>query len=234
MATRNSERFLVAFNRIEKALEKMTGSSTYVSFFKLIDFAKKKNAIIRHFEDDLREYGDLRNAIVHHRTAVEYAIAEPHDEVVEKIEQIDRTLTAPPVAGEQFRRRVHIFSPADSLAHALRTAGKKRDFQIPVYDRGEFRGLISPSGLMEYLAETVSDDVISREMTTLSDILRHIQTGRSYEFISANLSIYAAEEMFSEAVVKGRRLDALLITENGGREEKLLGIITPWDLMKIE
>lgn len=234
MTTRNSERFLVAFNRIEKALEKMTGSSTYVSFFKLIDYAKRKNAIIRRFEDDLREYGDLRNAIVHHRTAVEYAIAEPHDEVVEKIERIDRTLTKPPVAGEQFRRRVHIFGPDDSLADALRMAEKKKDFQIPVYDRGDFRGLISPSGLMEYLAETVEDDVISREITTLSDILLHTRTGRSYEFISADLSIYAAEEMFSEAVVKGRRLDALLITESGRRDEKLLGIITPWDLMKIE
>ena len=234
MTTRNSERFLVVFNRIEKALERMTGSSTYVSFFKLIDYAKRKNAIIRRFEDDLREYGDLRNAIVHHRTAVEYAIAEPHDEVVEKIERIDRTLTEPPVAGEQFRRRVHIFGPDDSLADALRMAEKKKDFQIPVYDRGDFRGLISPSGLMEYLAETVEDDVISREITTLSDILLHIRTGRSYEFISADLSIYAAEEMFSEAVVKGRRLDALLITESGRRDETLLGIITPWDLMKIE
>jgi len=234
MTARNSERFLVAFNRIEKALEKITGSGSYVSFFKLIDFAKKKNAIVRRFEDDLREYGDLRNAIVHHRTAVEYAIAEPHDEVVEKIERIDRTLTEPPVAGGQFRRRVHIFSPGDSLAEALRMAGKKKDFQIPVYDLGEFRGLISPSGLMEYLADTISEDVISREMTTLSDILRHIHTSRSYEFIPAGLSIYAAEEMFSEAVVKGRRLDALLITENGRDDEKLLGIITPWDLVKIE
>lgn len=234
MTASNSERFLVAFNRIEKALEKMTGSNTYVSFFKLIDFAKKKNAIVRRFEDDLREYGDLRNAIVHHRTAIEYAIAEPHDEVVEKIEQIDRILTEPPVAGGQFRRQVRIFAPDDSLADALRMAGKKKDFQIPVFEEGEFRGLISPSGLMEYLAETVADDVISREITTLSDILRHIHTGRSYEFISANLSVYAAEEMFSDAVVKGRRLDALLITENGRRDEKLIGIITPWDLMKIE
>ncbi|MCM3089245.1 CBS domain-containing protein [Bhargavaea ginsengi] len=234
MTASNSERFLVAFNRIEKALEKMTGSNTYVSFFKLIDFAKKKNAIVRRFEDDLREYGDLRNAIVHHRTAIEYAIAEPHGEVVEKIEQIDRILTEPPVAGGQFRRQVRIFSPDDSLADALRMAGKKKDFQIPVFEDGEFRGLISPSGLMEYLAETVADDVISREITTLSDILRHIHTGRSYEFISANLSVYAAEEMFSDAVVKGRRLEALLITENGRRDEKLIGIITPWDLMKIE
>jgi hypothetical protein len=45
---------------------------------------------------------------------------------------------------------------------------------------------------------------------------------------------YTAEEYFKKAVVDGKLLEALLITENGKSDEKLLGIITPLDLMKVE
>ena len=47
------------------------------------------------YEDDLRSYADLRNAIVHHRTVMEYIIVEPHVDVVEKIEYMDYRLAKP-------------------------------------------------------------------------------------------------------------------------------------------
>ncbi len=68
MTTRNSDRFIIVFNRIEKSLEKISGFSSYMPFPRLIDKTKHLNAVIRKFEQDLRECGDLRNAIVHNRT----------------------------------------------------------------------------------------------------------------------------------------------------------------------
>ena len=42
-----------------------------------------------------------------------------------------------------------------------------------------------------------------------------------------DLSVYEAKEYFKKSVAEGKRFEALLITENGRPEEKLLGIITP-------
>jgi hypothetical protein len=46
--------------------------------------------------------------------------------------------------------------------------------------------------------------------------------------------VYEAEEIFKQSVLEGGGLEALLITQHGKKEEKLTGIITPIDLIKIE
>ncbi len=120
MTVRNSDRFIIAFNRIEKSMEKISGLSGYMPFSRLIDKSKHLNAVIRKFEPDLREYGDLRNAIVHNRTDIEYAIAEPHEDIVELIEYIDRELSKPVTVGDMFLRKVHILQATDTLAYGLR------------------------------------------------------------------------------------------------------------------
>ena len=89
MTVKNSDRFIVAYNRIEKILAEKADSNDYSPFYRLIDKVKITNSVVRKYEDDLREFGDLRNAIVHSRTDVDYVIAEPHDEIVEHIELIE-------------------------------------------------------------------------------------------------------------------------------------------------
>jgi len=234
MNIRNSERFLTAYNRIEKSMEKAIGFSGYMPFFKLVDRAKNVNAIVRKFEDDLREYAGLRNAIVHHRTDVEYAIAEPHDDIVELIEYIDRELSKPKTVGEMFQRKVHTLRSSDSLDKGLKLIREYKFNQIPIYEDRKFMGLITTEGITYWLADQYANGDISREIPTLLDIYRLEKKKNTYRFISKEVSVYEAEEYFKNSVVKGKRLDALLITENGLVEEKLLGIITPLDLIKID
>lgn len=233
MTTRNSDRFIFAFNRIEKSMEKVSGLSSYISFQRLIDKSKHLNAVIRKFERDLRECGDLRNAIVHNRTDSEYAIAEPHDDIVELIEYIDRELSKPVTVGDRFLRKVHILQATDTLAYGLKLIREKKFNQIPIYQRNKFIGLVTATGITYWLADNMTDEKISREMPTLLDIYSHEKQKNTYRFIRMDLSVYEAEEYFKKSVAEGKRLEALLITESGRPEEKLLGIITPLDLMKI-
>ncbi|AMQ08218.1 CBS domain-containing protein [Sporosarcina sp. FSL K6-1540] len=234
MTTRNSDRFIFAFNRIEKSLEKISGLSSYMSFQRLIDKSKHLNAVIRKFERDLRECGDLRNAIVHNRTDIQYAIAEPHDDIVELIEYIDRELSKPVTVGDMFLRKVHILQATDTLASGLKLIREKKFNQIPIYQSNKFIGLVTATGITYWLADNMTDEIISREMPTLLDIYSHEKQKNTYRFIRMDLSVYEAEEYFKKSVAEGKRLEALLITESGRPEEKLLGIITPLDLMKID
>lgn len=234
MTVRNSDRFIFAYNRIEKAMEKISGLNSYMPFSRLIDKTKNLNAIIRKFEQDLREYADLRNAIVHHRTGVEYAIAEPHDDVVELIEYIDRELSKPVTVGDKFLRKVHTLQSKDSLTKVLKLIREKRFNQIPIYEHQTFIGLVTSAGITYWLADKMTEDNISREMPTLLDIYTHEKQKKTYRFIERELSVYEAEEYFKKSVADGKRLEALLITENGKPNEKLLGIITPLDLIEID
>ncbi|MDN7245025.1 CBS domain-containing protein [Planococcus shenhongbingii] len=234
MPSQNSARFIVAFNKIEKTLKEIIGGASYLTFFKAIDLAKKDNATVRKYEDDLREFADLRNAIVHHRTAAEYVIAEPHLEVVELIEHIELLLSQPVTVGTMFARTVHTFDATDSLAKVLRIVKVRNFMQLPIYREEEFIGLITAAGIARWLAQTVEEKIISREMITMNDILKHEKDGKNHRFIASNTSVYEAEEIFKQSVMEGGRLEALLITRTGKKEEKLTGIITPIDLIKIE
>lgn len=230
----NSDRFLTAFNRIDHSMREIAGAKDFIAFYRLIDLAKKKSPLVRKYEDDLRSYADLRNAIVHNRTSMEYVIAEPHIGVVEKIEHIDEVLTRPKLVGQLFRKRVYVFQTSNSLKHILKAIRKQKYTQFPVYDKQTFKGLVTTVGVTNWLATSMAGARLPQHTPTLEDILKYENNNRNYKFISRFMTIYEAEEIFKQGVERGRRFEALLITEHGKPHQKLLGIVTPIDIMKVD
>lgn len=235
VSVRNSERFLYAYNRIEQTLKKMNDNNgSYLPFYRLLDRAKQHNAVIRKFEDDLRAYANLRNAIVHNLTDAEYAIAEPHEEIVNNIEHIDALLAKPITVGEVFRRRVHVMRGTDRLAQGLALIRKQQFNQIPIYGKNGFIGLVTATAIMYWLADKHPNGIVKGKPPTLLDVYHHEKKKKTFQFIPQNLPVYEAEEYFKRAIIRGGRLEALLITENGRPKERLIGIITPRNLLKID
>lgn len=231
---KNSERFLLAFNRIAFTLRKIVKAKEYMPFYRLIDLAKKKRPLVKKYEDDLRSFADLRNAIVHHRVSEEFIIAEPHIEVVERIEYIDQLLARPILVGQVFRKNVITFQTTDSLKDVLDVIEERKYTQFPIYNGRDFRGLITTAGITNWLADVANHKIAVHEMPTVEDILRYEKKRTNYKFISRYLTVYHAKELFKEGVENGNRYEALLITEHGNPHQKLIGIITPLDLMKVQ
>jgi hypothetical protein len=100
---KNSENFLHTFNKIEHWLRKATNAKKSDSFYLLVERAKKRSPAVKQYEIDLKEFADLRNAIVHERTNG-HLIAEPHEETVNQLEKIATRLTAPPLVFPMFKR----------------------------------------------------------------------------------------------------------------------------------
>ncbi|RPF53304.1 CBS domain-containing protein [Aquisalibacillus elongatus] len=231
---KNSERFLFAFNKIEKVLnEDLNQQGQYISFSKAVYKANKQNRVVKRFKDDLLEFAVLRNAIVHERTEPEYVIAEPHDSTVEKIEKILSELTEPKTVIPTFQQEVKSFDVNDSLADVLTVIKESNFSQFPVYDKEEFKGLLTANGITNWLAKTVEEDLLSREETMLSELIEYEEGTDNYHFVSRDVTIYEAEDIFKEQVNKEDRIDAILITHNGKTSEKLLGIISAWDIIDI-
>ncbi|MHB1317843.1 MAG: CBS domain-containing protein, partial [Anaerolineae bacterium] len=80
----NSGRFLLAFNRIEKRLSEIGAVDEHRSFGEKLKAAARREPIVGHIQDELRELAELRNAIVHTDRMV--ALAEPHPDIVAEIE----------------------------------------------------------------------------------------------------------------------------------------------------
>ncbi|MHA6251578.1 CBS domain-containing protein [Oceanobacillus sp. CAU 1775] len=230
---RNSEKFLTAFNRIEKELRAIINNGRSIGFSKMVRMLKNHDAIIGRYSDDLLEFAELRNAIVHNKTAVTHAIAEPHDSVVEQIELIERELLEPRKVSPQFIKKVISFQKNEPVTHLLATIHEKKITKFPIYDNGKFIGLISQHALTFWLAGNMFESENYPINAKIEEILR-FETNGNYLFIPEDTTVLEAVEIFKKQVGKGHRLEALLITPTGKRNEKLVGIVTNIDIMGLE
>ena len=93
----NAARFLKSYNNIESRLKILYSARPTQNFTDLVKRCTDLNITVRRYENELVDYGKLRNAIVHQSTG-EY-IAVPCDGAVNKISRIEKLLCAPPEIG---------------------------------------------------------------------------------------------------------------------------------------
>lgn len=226
---KNSDRFIIAFNKIEKVLKTMVDKND-LGFSRLVKITSKYHPVLKRYRDDLLEFAQLRNAIVHNRVDFDYAIAEPHLSVVEQIEWIEREITKPQLVYPMFKRKVYVFQESDPLSSLLYIIQTKDLSKFPIYQGNQFIGVLSEKGLAHWLANQMSHDFKSLSYTTVGEVMV-FQEPHTSGFIKKTATVYEAEDRFKSVIGKGKRIDALLITENGHANESLLGIITPRDII---
>ena len=203
-----------------------------MGFSELIRRSVALNYIVRKYEDDLIDFGRLRNAIIHGNE--DYVMAEPHIDVVEQIEKIERLLTAPPKALDTVCRRDVLSISADkSMKDVILLIASSSYSNIPVYnENNEIIGIANGQKILDsfvkYLlaggkCETFLNNV------KIEDMLSKIENSNYYAFANKDLTVEEALEFFHN----NSRLLAILVTKNGGAKERPLGIITGSDVIKM-
>jgi len=232
---RLSERFIMAYNRIDKQLQKKAGVERYMGFSQLVRRVARNDSMFAQFEDDLLEYAELRNAIVHELVEPEQVIAEPHESVVERIEQIADIVERPPLVIPKFQREVYSVESNDSILDVMALVRRYGYTQFPVYDDGEFVGLLTDRCIARWLTfelEKVMQSVI--EDISVAEVLIYDKSrGENVCFLPQSATIFDAYREFERRMITDYpRLEAILITATGRPDETLLGIITPWDMFR--
>jgi predicted transcriptional regulator len=227
-----SERFEVAFNKIHLKLKELGEGKGSDSFVDLLQQTSRKHMIIQKYFSELRQFARLRNAIVHEKIRMEYYIAEPHMEIVEQIEQICAELYEPTLAMEIASKPVVCFHPFTSIKEVLNTIEKTTFNQFPVYDSANhFHGLVTEDGVAKCLSSHISGNTISLSGLTVETILG-FEKQRNVAFVNDKENVYEIEHIFEKFRRKNQKLEAVLITKDGTANDKPLGIITSWDLIK--
>lgn len=228
-----SERFLVAFNKIEKYFNQQLDDTSYVPFFRAVLRLKKKDAIVNRYHNDLLEYSELRNAIVHERTELNYAIADPHIEIVESIEKIAEEMTAPKLVIPTFAKTLRVLQADLTIKTVLNIIRETRYTQFPVYRSKQFVGLLTDKKVLHWIAQNLNSDFSELLQTPVIELINDNDGELNYRFIPRTMDIYEAEEILLEVFKKHEGIAALLITEEGKSNQKLLGMVTPRDLIRI-
>ncbi|MGX7412042.1 CBS domain-containing protein [Enterococcus caccae] len=222
-----AEEFLSSFNRIEKWFREQLNNPTNMGFSEMVRrLSRKKDSQIPLFQDDLLQMAQLRNAIVHEQISTDFVIAEPNEWAVKRMAEIETALISPEKVLPRFAKKVTGFDINISIKDILAIVARKQYSQFPIYNQGQFKGLITVRGLGIWLAVESSKGDIQLEGRKAVELLERNYKGSNYQFVSSDTTIFQVEEMFVTQV----RLEAILITKDGNPNGSLLGIIRPRDL----
>ena len=228
----NSGRFLKAFRSIEQHLRKVAGGGRDVGIVEIMNDATRRDPSIARHEDDIHKFRKLRNILVH-GDIEGTEIAWPSDLAVERIERVKSLLTSPPRVVSVFRGKVLTGKGDDPVGPSIRAMMEHTFSQIPVYDGKRFVGLLTMETVARFLAEHLDETIRDLRLTPVRDVLKCAECQDSHIFIPAKTRLTEVLAKFEKSDRKGKRIQAMLITRDGGPDEKLIGIITVWDIPRI-
>ncbi len=228
------DRFLDAYKTLERVLEE-----------KYREAPRHFNSLIMEYLNDpesepYREELDLcrevRNLLVHRADMQGSPPIMPSEALLQKIEEIIAYATRPPLA-------ISVATPAEQLMtthpgqRTLSVMQKMTEYgysHLPVLDFGKFVGIFSVSTPFS-VALTCPGRGIGMgsrigDFTDWIDIEAHCT--ERFCFMPANVALPSVRRAFKAVGSDKKRLAMILLTENGQPEEKILGVITPWDVMK--
>ena len=233
MKKSNAERFIVAYNNIDYSLRTIYDFKRSMSFSDVVRRSVVLNSVVRKYEEDLIDFGRLRNAIIHQGNS-KYIIAEPHDDIVEKIEKFALLISEPPVAIDRVGNKEVITINHDmKLKFAIELIYRTGYSNLPTYKGEHLIGVINGRKLINVIGQKLGEGVNIQdfvENTTVGDVVADM--GEDYYFMLADdkLTIDEAMNFFEN----NRKLLIILITKDGKDSSKPLKIISVSDIIDMK
>lgn len=230
MPNSKTDQFLDAWRRLETAAERVVGSDS------------RSNAVLRlckdprfsAYREQLDYCREVRNLLSHQaKVGGEYAV-HPSDAVLEMLNTVLARLEAPP-------RVTEVMTPLEKLLTAqeqdlvldiMRQMRSRGLSHVPVMKNDRVKGVFSVETVFQGVLDgkwPIDKNTTFREYADYLPADSHM--GCDYRFIHRNTTLDNAELMFEKAGKRTRKLKLLLVTKNGGEDEPLLGVVTPFDLM---
>ena len=223
--------FIDSYNRIDKALRDIYGLKASFSFSDVVRRAAQMSSVVKKFEDDLVDYGRLRNAIVHRAT--DEPIAEPHEDVVDRIQHIERIITTPPLAISSVgNRAVTSIDATVTFGELLKEMQKTGYSNIPVYLEKTLIGVINRKMIVDAIGKAISkgENLDGLFAEKVIDALQVNAITSHYEVVASTATIDQVLFMFQQ----NRKLSTVIITKGGNYSEQPLGIVATADVIDMQ
>lgn len=233
MKKSNAQRFIDAYNVIDYGLRTIYDFKRSMSFSDVVRRAVVLNAVVRKYEEDLIDYGRLRNAIVHQGNK-KYIIAEPHDDVVDKIEKLATLITEPPKAIDKVGNKEVVLINHDlSISKAMMLIYRTGYGNLPVYEGDKLIGILNARKLINILGQKAEEGANIQEFVdsvTVGEIIHEMGDDYYYLLADEHLTIDQAMTYFEN----NRKLLIILITKGGKESGKPLKIISSVDIIDMK
>ncbi len=216
-------------------MRRILNAQDYIDHGALLRQMSDKNRLFSASYKDLKLFAELRNLLVHNPYPDR---ANPliilHEFIIKKYEEIRDAALHPKKAIDIAVRREFIYTTT-LLANSIEVMQEMNDktyTHVPVMDGDKMIGVFSENTILSYLVH--NKETIIMKDTKISEFKEFIGLDKHkseyFEFVPRNTLLVEIEALFQEGLRERKRIAVVYITEHGERDEKLLGMITAWDV----
>lgn len=227
-----ADAFLDLYRQLEDALdEKYSGKKRRYSSVVLEYLNDEDSAPFRDKIDVCRE---IRNLLTHNAKLDGEDIVLPSDAICESLQAALNYIKKPPLALDCATRGDKIFYAGinQTVLKIMGIMDKSGFSHVPILENGKFIGVFSVGTIFSYVLTSYNTPITKQttigQLQQLLPIHMHIE---NYEFAPETLSCGEARRKFEKVREKNKRISMIFITKTGSPQERLLGMLTPWDVL---
>lgn len=194
----------------------------------------------RHFSNikkDINYCREIRNLLVHRQKIDNIYPLDPSNAIIAFLENLIFQIKNPPKINKVAIKKSEIYSKklGDLVMPTMSEMRKKVFTHVPILDDGRVAGVFDENSIFNYIVDETIIEIDDK--LTFQDIEKYLEiNGRDMEvflFIKNNATVYEVKDLFTKEFEKGHRVGIAFITDSGKLEEKILGMVTPWDLANV-
>lgn len=226
---KNSDVFLEKYKELEDFIRGEYGLKNEES---AIAFLLKRPEY-RSIRDELDYCREVRNLLQHKPKIRDNYVVEASDAMISLLEGTLNRIKNPPKARRIMIPRQQILCKAmnDLVLPTMREMDEKVYTHIPILENEVVCGVFSENTVLSYL---VDEQIGFDETTTFSEIADYLPLDKhraeTFRFVHLDEFISNISDEFDRAVHNQDRIGMVFVTANGKKSEKLLGILTAWDI----
>ncbi|MDI9469161.1 MAG: CBS domain-containing protein [Bacillota bacterium] len=228
-----AERFIDLYNEFDGLIRKMGNFKKDDKFLEII----RKIPSLRRNYTGIKCFHEVRCLLVHNvRISEQYPVI-PTDETMAFLqERIDEVKNRPRCYDIAVKKE-DIFSAEmeDSVRQTVDAMRKKSFSHVPVMKDGRVVAVLSEHSIFNYVADEgivdIDDKLIIQDLYSKNYLSLDRADVEVFCFQSSSSYVDDLLEVFEEAFEEGNRVGMVFLTQNGCRSEKLMGILTPWDVL---
>lgn len=185
----------------------------FFSEYEFIDFCRKYRNLISHNVEE-NKYLDFTN------------------EMIEKFEKIIEEVKRPYTVYSKSTKNLFDANINEYVIDKMKVMIEKSYTHIPIYDNEKLVGIFSENSLFNYLYD--NEIVEIDKYTTFNDIKDYIDINNLKEivkFVSKDDLYDNVVNSFIAEFKNKNKLSCVFITNSGKQTEKVIGILTTWDII---
>ena len=194
---------------------------------------------LKCYKDIRRELSyckEIRNILQHNpKINGQYAI-EPSEQIINLLENILDKIDSPKKVMDFYKPIGSIISSKinGKVLEYMRKMEKKEISYIPILnDDGTVGGVFGENTIFQCVLDDSIDDM--NENTRFFHIKKYLSLDNpiteNFIFVNENILMIDLEEILYRAYKNNRRIGVIFITKNGNENERLKGLITPYDII---